>query len=73
MFQILLLLALAASIRVQSKPGFLAYTDFQGKPYSVTYDKRSFMINGQRSLFLSGSVHYPRGTASLLLCSLSYV
>ena len=28
--------------------------------YEVTYDNRSFSINGQRLLLLSGAVHYPR-------------
>ena len=58
----LLLLSITISIEVQGKPGFLSYKDFRGKPYKVSYDKRSFMINGQRSLFLAGSIHYPRGT-----------
>ena len=29
---------------------------------SVTYDKRSFIINGQRKILISGSIHYPRST-----------
>lgn len=28
--------------------------------YSVSYDERSFIINGSRTLLLSGAVHYPR-------------
>ena len=31
--------------------------------YEVTYDDRSFIIDGQRTLLLSGSVHYPRVAA----------
>ncbi len=27
---------------------------------SVSYDARSFLINGQRELLLSGSIHYQR-------------
>ena len=73
MFRVLLLLALVSSVKVQSKPGFLSYADFQGKPYTVTYDKRSFMINGERSMFLGGSLHYPRGTAGLLFLPLPYL
>lgn len=62
MLRLLFVLALTAAIQVKGKPGFLAYTDFQGKPYTVTYDERSFFLNGKRSLFLAGSVHYPRAT-----------
>ena len=39
---------------------YLYYDALNGKPYNVTYDERSFMINGQRTLLLGGSVHYPR-------------
>ncbi|XP_019709489.2 beta-galactosidase 11 [Elaeis guineensis] len=31
----------------------------------VTYDGRSFMINGRRELFFSGSIHYPRSTPEM--------
>lgn len=30
--------------------------------YSVTYDERSFIVAGKRTLLLSGSVHYPRSS-----------
>ncbi|ETO20383.1 beta-galactosidase [Reticulomyxa filosa] len=39
---------------------FLYYNSLKGQPYNVTYDERSFIINGQRTLLLGGSVHYPR-------------
>eukprot|EP01084_Bolivina_argentea_P267941 454988_1 len=39
---------------------FLHYHDLNGKPYSISADERSWMINGQRTLLLGGSVHYPR-------------
>ena len=39
---------------------FIQYNDPKGQPYNVTYDKRSFIINGKRSILLGGSVHYPR-------------
>ncbi|XP_030491853.2 beta-galactosidase 15 [Cannabis sativa] len=29
---------------------------------NVTYDAKSFMINGKRQIILSGSIHYPRST-----------
>ena len=65
MYFFLCLLALTTAIEVKGKPGYLAYTDFRGKPYTVTYDKRSFMLNGKRSLFLGGSIHYPRATPGM--------
>jgi hypothetical protein len=30
----------------------------------VTFDGRSFMIDGQRQLFVGGSIHYPRAPRS---------
>eukprot|EP01083_Nonionella_stella_P063621 165336_1 len=39
---------------------FIRYNDLNGEAYNVTYDERSFIINGKRSLLLGGSVHYPR-------------
>ena len=44
---------------------FIRYNDLQGLPYSVTYDNRSFFINGNRTIFLSGSAHYPRSTPGM--------
>lgn len=32
----------------------------------VTYDRRSLIVNGQRQLFFSGSIHYPRSTPEVL-------
>jgi hypothetical protein len=29
---------------------------------SVTYDKKAVLINGQRRILFSGSIHYPRST-----------
>ncbi|GJN30378.1 hypothetical protein PR202_gb18679 [Eleusine coracana subsp. coracana] len=34
---------------------------------SVTYDKKAVLINGQRRILFSGSIHYPRSTPDLLL------
>ena len=39
---------------------FIQYDDLGGKPYTVTSDERSFIINGKRTLLLGGTVHYPR-------------
>lgn len=35
---------------------------------SVSYDKHSFIINGQRKILLSGSIHYPRSTPEVYFC-----
>ncbi|GER40398.1 beta-galactosidase [Striga asiatica] len=32
---------------------------------SVTYDKRALIINGQRRILFSGSIHYPRSTPEM--------
>ncbi|TYJ34946.1 hypothetical protein E1A91_A05G203000v1 [Gossypium mustelinum] len=29
---------------------------------SITYDKKAILINGQRRILISGSIHYPRST-----------
>jgi hypothetical protein len=36
-----------------------------GKPLNVSYDGRAILINGSRTLFISGSIHYPRSTPSM--------
>ncbi|KAF4662791.1 Beta-galactosidase 6 [Perkinsus olseni] len=38
----------------------LRYSEVAGRPYTVTYDSRAFKINGERTLLLGGSIHYPR-------------
>lgn len=46
--------------------GLLYYSDVKDLGnYSVTYDERSFIINGTRTLLLGGSVHYPRSTPGM--------
>jgi len=32
----------------------------------VTYDSRSLIIDGQRKIVFSGSIHYPRSTPEVL-------
>ena len=56
-----MLMAGAAGL-VAADPGFVLYSDLGGMPYSVTYDKRSLFINGERSMLLSAGFHYPRFT-----------
>jgi hypothetical protein len=53
----------AAPVFVQSSENFPSYRDFAGiGSIEVAYDKRSILLNGTRALFLSGSIHGPRGT-----------
>ena len=35
---------------------------FQVIDGSVTYDSKAIVINGQRRILISGSIHYPRST-----------
>ena len=37
-----------------------AFDRVRGVPYSVTHDERAIIVNGERVLLLSGSIHYPR-------------
>lgn len=43
-----------------SEGAFLTFDDMKGAPYAVEYDGRSFAVAGQRTLWLSGSVHPAR-------------
>jgi hypothetical protein len=36
---------------------------------SVTYDRKAILINGQRRILISGSIHYPRSTPEVLFFS----
>ena len=40
--------------------GFIRYDARRAKPYNATFDGRSLLVDGRRSLFLSGSIHPPR-------------
>lgn len=61
-----LLLAILAIVTADIDHGYIKYSDLAGKPYEVTYNKRSLLINGKPSLFLSGSVHPPRFTVGII-------
>ena len=41
------------------------YSDLGGKPYTVSYDARSMLLDGKRALLLSGSAHYTRSTPEM--------
>jgi beta-galactosidase GanA len=56
----LLLLVCAASADIPAPPNALTYNDVRGRAYNVSFDSRSFIIDGKRSLLLGGAVHYPR-------------
>jgi beta-galactosidase GanA len=47
-----------------TRPGFLYFSDVSNgtTPYTVTYDNRSLIVAGQRTIFASAGIHYPRFT-----------
>ena len=55
----LILLGAVLLVSASAASGYLKYDDYAGKPYTVTYDKRSLMLNGNRGLFASVGIHYP--------------
>lgn len=50
---------------VSGSSTILKFDDLKGAPYTVTTDSTSVLINNTRSLFLSGSIHYPRSTPQM--------
>jgi hypothetical protein len=64
MFVFSFILAFLAAV-ADASPAYPTYSSFGGRPYSVTYDNRSLMLNGQHALFISGSFHPPRGTPEM--------
>jgi hypothetical protein len=43
----------------------LDYSDLGGKPYTVSFDRRSIRLGGKPAMLLSGSIHYPRSTPDM--------
>jgi hypothetical protein len=43
----------------------LSYRQVRGTPYTVGFDHRAVLVNGERVLLLSGSIHYPRSTPTM--------
>ena len=43
----------------------VTYEHVRGSPYTVSYDHRAIKINGQRTLLISGVIHYPRSTPGM--------
>lgn len=62
MLGILLLLVLCSSA---FGAGLVTYDSVRDRPYTVSYDERSFFIDNQRTLLLSGAIHYPRSTPAM--------
>jgi beta-galactosidase GanA len=58
----LLFCSALAAAAAAPRPGFLMYSDVAGAPYTVTYDNRSLFVAGQRTVFASVGIHYPRFT-----------
>ena len=58
----LLFCSALAAAAAAPRPGFLMYSDVAGAPYTVSYDNRSLFVAGQRTLFASVGIHYPRFT-----------
>ncbi|KAL7618108.1 hypothetical protein Lser_V15G00652 [Lactuca serriola] len=44
---------------------FLIFTHLHLVKSTVTYDQKSLIINGQRRILISGSIHYPRSTPEM--------
>lgn len=40
---------------------------------NVTYDHRAIVINGQRRILISGSIHYPRSTPEVSMSLLDLI
>ncbi|PQM37425.1 beta-galactosidase 3 [Prunus yedoensis var. nudiflora] len=45
--------------------GLVCFLGFQLVQCTVTYDRRAIVINGQRRILISGSIHYPRSTPEM--------
>jgi beta-galactosidase GanA len=56
------LLLHALFVTVPTPGAFPSFADFEGLPYTVSYDARALTLSGQRALFLSGAMHPPRGS-----------
>ncbi|XP_026445648.1 beta-galactosidase 10-like isoform X2 [Papaver somniferum] len=54
----------ASEIRLLCLVFFLVFSSFS-LASNVTYDHRSLIIDGQRKLFLSASIHYPRSVPAM--------
>jgi hypothetical protein len=56
----------ASSSASPSTPSsFPSYLTYAGRPYNVSYNARSLLLNDLPVLFVSGSLHYPRSTPGM--------
>eukprot|EP01052_Picozoa_sp_SAG31_P034066 SAG31_NODE_3926_length_3746_cov_1.757609_3_plen_741_part_00 len=55
----------AAPAAQSAKSYVLDYSDLGGKPYTVSFDRRSIRLGGKPAMLLSGSIHYPRSTPGM--------
>lgn len=39
---------------------------------SVSYDRNAIIVNGQRRILVSGSIHYPRSTPEVCYCEMYF-
>lgn len=39
---------------------------------SVSYDNKAIIVNGQRRILVSGSIHYPRSTPEVRFCEMQF-
>lgn len=62
MLRATLLACAAAAYAASNYPDYAA---LRGTPMTVTYDNRSVLINGERALFMSFGLHYPRLTPAM--------
>lgn len=51
----------------------LLYVSSSSEAYNVTYDRRSLLIDGQRKLLISASIHYPRSVPAVTSTSLPFL
>ena len=59
----LVYLCLASLTQLIASP--ITYEDVRGSPYKVAYDHRAITINGERTMLVSGAIHYPRSTPGM--------
>jgi hypothetical protein len=56
---------LAISFVTIAHSALITYHDLEGKPYEVASDDRAILINGTRTMLLSGAIHYTRSTPAM--------
>ena len=62
---IMMALLLVGAASAADKAFVLDYSDLGGKPYTVSFSRRSIQFNDKPAMLLSGSIHYPRSTPGM--------